>query len=269
MPEDTENCFEPDNPSVSDFRCLAHVPFLARALCFWLASAIATIAVADEIHSAVTSGDLSRVRALLQASPALLDAPELLTGQTPLHYALQSSRIEITQELLARGANPNLRDKSGSTPLMVATSWGRLRETELLLAHGADLTLQSSTGTPLHTAVQTGNRAMVEFLLNKGVNPNATNQAGCVPLDGAANSPEIVTLLLDHDARFSAGRPGRETLLHSAASRPGATNVIAILLARGARRGPQRAGPAGPDAAASGQFLGIEGHRRLVRDARR
>ena len=226
----------------AEFRSSGAVLICALALGAWLTGALGPPAVGSEIHSAVFLGGLAKVRALLQANPALANEVDPSSGQTPLHYAVQQKRLEIARELLNHGADPNLRDKSGNTPLTAAVAWGGLQEAELLLAHGADINVRDNRGgTLLHAAVRAGNRTTVEFLLSKGASPDATNQVGAFPLDEvldslrvSTNAPDIVALLLEHDALHHVMKPGRETLLHRAATRSDATNIITLLLARGA-----------------------------------
>jgi ankyrin repeat protein len=43
------------------------------------------------------------------------------TGETPLHYASESGRIEIARLLIEHGASVEVQDKAGRTPLDVAS----------------------------------------------------------------------------------------------------------------------------------------------------
>lgn len=56
--------------------------------------------------------------------------------------------------------------------------------------------------TPLHVAVENGQLNMVQFLLERGANPNAMNDWRQTPLHLAArgNSEEIANLLIEYDA---------------------------------------------------------------------
>ena len=61
-----------------------------------------------------------------------LDTPRLY-GWTPLHIAVQESRYDIVEMLLAHGADVNAKDKEGTAPL----HWATGNVAELLRRHGA------------------------------------------------------------------------------------------------------------------------------------
>jgi ankyrin repeat protein len=131
-------------------------------------------AEAREDHAlrlAVETGDLGRVRELLDADPHLLSR-QGLAGGTPLHRALLTTAVEFGHEaiarfLLDRGVNP---------------TWPELN---------------ADKGGALHAAARAGNRAMVELLLSRGADPNGhRDSAGNAVY--AAKTPEIRALLEAH-----------------------------------------------------------------------
>lgn len=76
------------------------------------------------------------------------------TGETALLTAITDKSVEVVEELLNKGANPNVQSKSvgfpGNTPLHMAALNGLTKEVELLLHHGADPTVRNDEGqTPL------------------------------------------------------------------------------------------------------------------------
>ena len=71
------------------------------------------------IHSAVKSGNLNQVKALLNQGVHVNSRDE--HGATPLHWAAWMGRLNIIQELLKRGAHVNPRTRSGMTPLHIAS----------------------------------------------------------------------------------------------------------------------------------------------------
>lgn len=77
---------------------------------------------ADELFDAVAQGLVDRVRALLEADPALLMVRDSL-GDTPLHVAVWNDQSAVAALLLERQADVNARDADGRTPLagLVAT----------------------------------------------------------------------------------------------------------------------------------------------------
>jgi ankyrin repeat protein len=138
------------------------------------------------------------------------------------------------QTLLAAGADPNVISTnggyafSGETPLMLACrqhvewsneskNWsyvntGEIEGVKLLIRHGAKVTVSRPTDgmTPLHMAVSTGNKELVEFLLTNGAEANVWNKEGLTPLDickravaspnSSANVEEIAAMLRTHGA---------------------------------------------------------------------
>lgn len=74
------------------------------------------------------------------------------------------------EQLVKRGANPNIQSKDGTTPLMVAAKSGvKAANTEALVKAGADLTLRNKEGlTVLGVAKKHGRTEMVEYLQSLG-----------------------------------------------------------------------------------------------------
>lgn len=81
-------------------------------------------------------------------------------GNTPLHLAvgkgyidfsrdgepLTISNYELTQEMLKRGANPNIRNFKGDSPLHLACARRDVSMISLLLSHGADANMKNNDG---------------------------------------------------------------------------------------------------------------------------
>jgi len=67
------------------------------------------------IHEAATTGNLNRVRALLNQGVPVNSRDN--NGNTPLHFAARHGHLNIVHELLRHGARVNPRDKLGLTPL--------------------------------------------------------------------------------------------------------------------------------------------------------
>ncbi|WNL45778.1 DUF6438 domain-containing protein [Dyella sp. BiH032] len=78
----------------------------------------------------------------------------------------EPARIQTADRLLARGANPNHRDKLGRTPLYGVENPQLL---EVLLAHGADATVKSKNGRSMVFGSWTD--AIVLRLLEAGASP--------------------------------------------------------------------------------------------------
>jgi ankyrin repeat protein len=67
-------------------------------------------------------------------------------GWTPLHYAASGSEPKVVALLLERGAEIDARSPNRTTPLMMAAGYGAIDAADLLLARGADPALRNDAG---------------------------------------------------------------------------------------------------------------------------
>jgi len=153
--------------------------------------------------SAIVGDKGAAVKALLDRDPALAmrGATEegyfareivhwIYAGDTPLHVAAASYRVEIARMLLAAGADPgSAKNRRASQPLHYASDgylesvhWDAKRQVamiRLLLKAGARIDAQDKNGaTPLHRAVRTRCAAAVKCLLDAGADPAIRNKPG-------------------------------------------------------------------------------------------
>jgi ankyrin repeat protein len=105
---------------------------------------------------------------------------------TPLHQAVRARNLAVAEVLLARGADPNARDKGrGSTPLRRAVS-----------GTGASLT----AGT---TALMV---PLTRLLLEHGADPDARDKRG-VAVHASARDPDVRALLAEFRRKKRKARP--------------------------------------------------------------
>lgn len=92
------------------------------------------------MHQFAHENKVDKLRALLDAEPGLLEAPDGWLGRAlrPLHYACYNGSLEAAQLLLLRGADLRCKDSNGCTPLLLACQAGRSAVVSVLLARGAD-----------------------------------------------------------------------------------------------------------------------------------
>ena len=124
-------------------------------------------------------------------------------GTTPLDLAVQNRLLEVVRALLDKGANPN-KGTARSTPLTSALGGNRpgadIADIALLLIdRGADVNAGGRRSTtPLFLAIQARQVGVVRALLAKGADPNTSSDSrGQTPLRAAAESPEIMQLLIN------------------------------------------------------------------------
>ena len=95
------------------------------------------------------------------------------TSEGALHIVTKRRDTVWLSFLLAKGANPDLRDAGGNTALMIAAQIGYAEGLALLIDRRANVDLTNNSGeTPLIRAVQNRDIATVRTLLAAGANPN-------------------------------------------------------------------------------------------------
>ena len=150
-----------------------------------------------------------------------------LRTRGPLHAAAARGYKEVVECLLPSADTIDLFDDRGKTPLYAAISGHQRDIVYYLVEKGADVNNCGPfqyTVSPIQQAVQWGNLAIVEFLLDHGAslvhphvdNPSKKVMAGVLPLVYLATSCNhfsIVKTLLEHEADPNEQfRPARSAL---------------------------------------------------------
>lgn len=117
--------------------------------------------------------------ALAEPGTTIINTRDVTTGETALHIVTARRDTTWISFLLAKGADPNIRDSKGQTPLVVAANLGFVEGMELLISGGARVDEPNSTGeTPLISAVHRRDIAMMRVLLKAGANPDRADSSG-------------------------------------------------------------------------------------------
>jgi hypothetical protein len=148
-------------------------------------------------------------------------------GDTPLHIAAAAYYRELTEALIATGADLRARNRRGAEPLHYAADgspgadfWDPVAQSEviaILISAGADPNAFDNSGVaPLHRAVRTRSSAAVSTLIENGADWRLMNKSGSTPMHlavqntGRSNSGSdaakdeqrrVIDVLLRHGAR--------------------------------------------------------------------
>jgi ankyrin repeat protein len=152
-----------------------------------------------DVFEAAAFGKTSRLEALLDEDPALVDA-FAADGFFPLGLAAFFGQGEAVRLLLVRGANPNLaaRNAMKVAALHAASAAGSLPIALLLVEAGADVNAVQQAGfTPLHAAAMSGRVDLAKLFLERGADPGAKTDDGRTALAMAreAKHQAIIDLL--------------------------------------------------------------------------
>ena len=174
-----------------------------------------SLAAGERMAAAIRERELSKVRALLDASPELVHAADEGTSR-PIHWAAMTRQLDVIDELLARGADVNARRRDGARPIQLTNgdySYRGWRDVPESVSTKPREVLDHLRARGAHcdicTAAHIGDVHRVRELLDE--DPTLANRASdyvsyyaCsgTPLRNAAagGHMEIVTLLLERGA---------------------------------------------------------------------
>ncbi len=130
--------------------------------------------------------------------------------QPDIHEAAAEGNIKRVKQHLVEGVDVNAIFKDSWTPLHMAAEGGHREIVDLLIAKGADINATAGWGdgvgwTPLHMAAEEGHKKVVELLILKGADINVKNGDDRTPLDDAIKhkNAEIANILRKHGGKKS------------------------------------------------------------------
>ena len=105
-----------------------------------------------------------------------------------LIVASMDGNFNIVNELLKKGAYVNTKNNSGETALIKASEKGHKDLVDLLLNRGADCNASTYDDgyTPLHSAASSGHKDIVNLLLSRGASVETRDFYSRTPLHYAA-----------------------------------------------------------------------------------
>jgi ankyrin repeat protein len=128
--------------------------------------------------------DIAELLKKAGATRAAKEVPDQKTVVTEentkgLWQAAEDGHTHRVKALIAKGADPDIKDKNGQTVLMCAASWGHTETVKALLAAGADVNAEAYNGvTALMCASVSGHTKTVKALLAAGADVNAVGADG-------------------------------------------------------------------------------------------
>jgi ankyrin repeat protein len=185
----------------------------------------ATLAIADNYH--LTPMSSAARFAANNKSPQIIS---LYRKNKALHFAVKNNWLTKAHFLLESGADINVKDVSGNSPLHIAVDINSVEMVKLLLSYHGNPSVaipeNADTiiiGRALHLAVAKNLPELVEVLLNAGADTNKTNCNGETALHLAAathtlsfNRLLIVNLLIKKGANPNVIDNRGRTVLYNA-----------------------------------------------------
>ncbi|MHA2315150.1 MAG: ankyrin repeat domain-containing protein [Candidatus Hermodarchaeia archaeon] len=215
--------------------------------------------LAKTLHQAAAGGVVNRVKLLISQGADVNAKDE--QARTPLHCAVLGDRKNVAELLISKGADVNSKDNDGQTPVEFAVRGNHKEVVKLLIAKGAKISLNvaayvgdlakvksfiengtpvniaDKTGfTPLHAAIGSGRKDIVEFLIGRGANVNANDEKNRTPLDYAVSEgyKNVAEYLIAKGANINPSQvEKRWPPLHSAVYERH-KDIAELLIAKGA-----------------------------------
>ncbi len=204
----------------------------------WQAAKLGTPSVVERLQAAAQRGDVEAIESALDRGAAV-DGRDS-GGFTSLMIAARAGWPDAVEELLLRGADVNAKTAASGTALMQAALYGHEKVAKILLAYGADPNCRSEQGqTALGCALTSADLSgrMIASLLWWGADPAMQGCGGQTPLTAAVERGDgaIVQMLLEHGADPDALTGEQMSVRHLVRERYGSAR--AQLPARGGLRG--------------------------------
>ena len=150
--------------------------------------------LAAKLRGAACDGNINKAKNFLMLG-VNVNATDIL-GSSALTYAEgckrhdDSTRVQLVELLIAKGAAVNFRDRDGCTALMYAARNGDTRAVNALLRNGASVNVVDNDGETalMKAAASSCNEETVRALLSAGADLSARDHKGRNALDSFRSS---------------------------------------------------------------------------------
>ncbi len=198
---------------------VARIPLLALAGALAVAASPAAAQLTSgspgyQFLDAVKNEKSTDVESIL-AKPGsrIIDTQDPSTGDGALHIVVRRDDSKYLSYLLAKGADPNLKNRQDETPLLIAVDRGFTDLIPILVKGKANPNLAGDGGqTPLIRAVLRHDVEMVRALIDGGADPDKRDyQLGKSARDyanGDARDATMIKLFADLPAKPKRGVSG-------------------------------------------------------------
>ena len=211
---------------------------------------LAEVATSRDPHDLAREGELSQLKALIQAWRISIKLKDF-AGATLLHAAASKDQVEVMEYLIECGIPLNATDSKGNTALHLATQNACINAVDLLLERQAnDTILNQDLDASLHIAVRSNNLQLVQaFLRHPSVELVVHGYRKRTPLHLAAEHDLVEIVEAIHTAaktvqewkenksfRVCAGDADNVTPIHYAA-RCGSHKVLDLMITKALEHG--------------------------------
>ena len=181
------------------------------------------------IFRAIQDNNISLVNDIINTADFYINIKNVF-GYTPIHFAVSQNNIEIFKILFEKNPDLNILNNSKNNPLHTAIQFLYKEIFDILITSDININQQNvGQSTPLHLAceLQFNHSTLgsdiyhiVKKLLEKGANPNLSNDCGetsIMILSKLSPSP-MLELLLNNGAQVDLQDDNGNTALHHAIS---------------------------------------------------
>ncbi|XP_067661926.1 ankyrin repeat domain-containing protein 50-like [Haliotis asinina] len=157
-------------------------------------------------------------------------------GRNILHVACLKGRLEVLMYILSLSTvDINSRDVRQKTPVMTAAESGQKEVVELLVERGANLSLVCDRGRNiLHLACSRGHMEVVKYILSQNIvdiNSRVGSKKTSAMIAGEYGYKDVVELLVDNGADLSLVCDNGINILHLACSK-GCLEVVRYVISQ-------------------------------------